>query len=141
MTANLLISRELQNLKSLERQTQSGLSSNYVAQLLDAFPHKGPNVVHQCLVFELLSPSVDKVLSDYHESHDKLHPETVLRISTQLLKAVKFIYSAGMCHGGEVASSAVVFYRFIPSYSRPGRSKWESMQMTSSHNLELEEGN
>ena len=104
MTANSSISRELENLKFLERQSRRGLSSDYVVQLLDAFPHKGPNGVHQCLVFELLGPSVDKVLSDYHESHDKLHPETVLRISTQLLKAVKFIHSVGMCHGGEVAS-------------------------------------
>ncbi|KAJ5422613.1 hypothetical protein N7491_011058 [Penicillium cf. griseofulvum] len=62
-------------------------------------PTKGPNGVHQCLVFELLGPSVDKVLSDYHESQDKLEPEIVLRISTQLLKAVKFIHSAGICHG------------------------------------------
>ena len=111
MTANSSISRELENLKFLERQSRRGLSSDYVVQLLDAFPHKGPNGVHQCLVFELLGPSVDKVLSDYHESQDELDPETVLRISTQLLKAVKFIHSAGMCHGGKGASpSAVLFF-------------------------------
>ncbi|KAJ5312696.1 hypothetical protein N7508_003526 [Penicillium antarcticum] len=67
------------------------LSSDYVVQLLDAFSHKGPNGVHQCLVLELLCPSIDKVLSDYYESHDKLHPETVLRIPMQLLKAIKSI--------------------------------------------------
>ncbi|KAJ5962603.1 hypothetical protein N7501_007544 [Penicillium viridicatum] len=98
-TANSSISRELQNLNFLERQSRRGLASNYIVQLLDAFTHKGPNGVHQCLVFELLGPSVDKVLSDYHESQDELDPETVLRISTQLLKAVRFIHSAGMCHG------------------------------------------
>ena len=32
---------------------------------------------------------------------DKLWEETILRMATQLLKAVKFIHSAGMCHGGE----------------------------------------
>ncbi|KAF4764700.1 hypothetical protein HAV15_000964 [Penicillium sp. str.  len=74
MTANSLISRELQNLKILERQSRGGLSSNYIVQLLDAFTHKGPNGAHQCLVFELLGPSVNKVLSDYHEAHDKLYP-------------------------------------------------------------------
>lgn len=111
MTANSSISRELQNLNFLERQSRRGLASNYIVQLLDAFTHKGPNGVHQCLVFELLGPSVDKVLSDYHESQDELDPETVLRISTQLLKAVKFIHSAGMCHGGKGASpSAVLFF-------------------------------
>ncbi|KAJ5211238.1 hypothetical protein N7472_001377 [Penicillium cf. griseofulvum] len=99
MTADSSISRELEILNFLTRQSGSGISSNYIAQLLDAFTHKGPNGVHQCLVFELLGPSVDKVLSDYHESQDKLEPEIVLRISTQLLKAVKFIHSAGICHG------------------------------------------
>ncbi|KAL4897599.1 kinase-like domain-containing protein [Aspergillus ambiguus] len=75
------------------------LSSNYIVQLLDSFTHEGPNGVHQCLVFELLGPSVDQVLADYHESHDKLCAETIIRMSTQLLKAVKFIHGAGMCHG------------------------------------------
>ncbi|KAJ5246843.1 hypothetical protein N7468_001826 [Penicillium chermesinum] len=83
----------------LERHSRGELSLNYVVQLLDAFTHEGPNGVHQCLVFELLGPSVDKVLADYHESHEKLWSETVLRISIQLLKAVKFIHRAGMCHG------------------------------------------
>lgn len=70
-------------------------------ELYDSFTHEGPNGVHQCLVFELLGPSVDRVLADYRESHDKLCTETIIRMSTQLLKAVKFIHGAGMCHGGE----------------------------------------
>ena len=101
MTANSWVLQELQNLKFLQRHSRGSLSSNYIVQLLDSFAHKGPNGVHQCLVFELLGPSVDKVLADYHESHDKLCPETVLQMSTQLLKAVQFIHSAGMCHGGK----------------------------------------
>ncbi|KAJ6088764.1 hypothetical protein N7486_010025 [Penicillium sp. IBT 16267x] len=47
----------------------------------------------------LTESTIDKVLADYHKSHEKLCSETVLRMSTQLLKAVKFIHSAGMCHG------------------------------------------
>ena len=107
MTANSSVSRELPILKHLERRSQGELSLNYVVQLLDAFTYKGPNGVHQCLIFKLLSPSVDKVLADYHKSHDKLCSETVLRISTQLLKAVKFIHSAGISHRGEVAFPSI----------------------------------
>lgn len=124
MTANSSISRELQILKTLEKQSQRGLSSKYIVQLLDTFTHKGPNGAHQCLVFELLGPSVDKVLSDYHEAHDKLDPETVLRISTQLLKAVKFIHSAGMCHGGKGAYSSIVVFCGWPSYLYLIRYQW-----------------
>jgi hypothetical protein len=47
-------------------------------------------------VFELLGPSVDQVLADYRESRDKLCAETIIRVSTQLLKAVKFIHGSGM---------------------------------------------
>ena len=64
MTANSGGLQELQNFKLLQRHSQGGL------------------------VFELLGPSVDKVLADYHEGHDKLCP-------------VEFIHSAGMCHGGK----------------------------------------
>lgn len=74
---------------------------NYIVQLLDSFSHHGPNGIHQCLVFELLGPAVDIVLQDYSEGCDKLDPEIILRMSTQLLRAIKFIHSAGMCHGGE----------------------------------------
>jgi len=64
----------------------------------DGFTHDGPNEVQPCLVFELLGPSVDRVLAGYRESRDKLCVETVMRMSTQLLKAV---HGSGMCHGGE----------------------------------------
>ncbi|BAE65843.1 unnamed protein product [Aspergillus oryzae RIB40] len=99
MTADLRDSRDLEKLKVLGSHSRGGLSSNYIVQLLDSFSHEGPNGVHQCLVFELLGPSVDRVLADYREGHDKLCPETVLQMSTQLLKALKFIHSAGMSHG------------------------------------------
>ncbi|KAJ5193399.1 hypothetical protein N7449_009541 [Penicillium cf. viridicatum] len=39
------------------------------------------------------------VLTDYSECKDKLEPEERMRVSTQLLKAIKFIHGAGMCHG------------------------------------------
>ncbi|KAF7629404.1 hypothetical protein AFLA_013121 [Aspergillus flavus NRRL3357] len=99
MTADLRDSRDLEKLKVLGSHSRRGLSSNYIVQLLDSFSHEGPNGVHQCLVFELLGPSVDRILADYREGHDKLCPETVLQMSTQLLKALKFIHSAGMSHG------------------------------------------
>ncbi|KAJ5684510.1 uncharacterized protein N7477_000855, partial [Penicillium maclennaniae] len=99
-----LISRQSQSMGLFEdhdrrfigiaRAANERISSNYVIQLLDAFTHEGPKGVHHCLVTELLGPSVDKVLSDYHESHDKICSEIILRMSTQLLKAVKFIHSA-----------------------------------------------
>lgn len=109
MTANWSQSRELRNLRLLERHSGGNLSSQYIVQLLDDFTHDGPNGVHQCLVFELLGPTVDMVLTDYSEGKDKLEPEETLRMSTQLLKAINFIHSAGMCHGGKSILCSVIF--------------------------------
>lgn len=100
-------SGELGNLRFLQKQYGGNLSSKYIIQLLDDFTHDGPNGVHQCLVLELLDPTVDTVLRDYCEGDDKLEPEDILRMSTQLLKAVRFIHSAGMCYGGKIIFPAV----------------------------------
>ncbi|KAJ5812377.1 hypothetical protein N7474_008678 [Penicillium riverlandense] len=91
MTADSHESRELQNLKFLERNSEESLCSHYIVRLLDSFSHEGPNGILQCLVYELLGPSVNKVLADYAERGDKLGSETILRISTQLLKSVAFL--------------------------------------------------
>ncbi|KAJ5778049.1 hypothetical protein N7520_001295 [Penicillium odoratum] len=108
MTANADTSRELRNIRYLESQSSEPLSSNYIVQLLDSFTHEGPNRVHQCLIFELLGPSVYHILSDYREGPDPLEPEIIFRMTTQLLKAVRFIHSAGMCHG-DISASNIAF--------------------------------
>ncbi|POR36997.1 Serine/threonine-protein kinase SRPK [Tolypocladium paradoxum] len=96
-------SRELSTLQSLQRDG----ASDYIPHLLDSFTHRGPNGVHQCLVSELLGPSVDTVVTDYHTVGDRLEPEIILRISRQLLQALASVHEAGYGHGGEIYSSAL----------------------------------
>ncbi|KAJ9223810.1 hypothetical protein DTO169C6_3924 [Paecilomyces variotii] len=103
-----LNSRELDNLRLLEERLQGSLSSNYIVQLFDSFMHQGPNGVHQCLVFELLGPSVNRVLNDYHDSEDMLETEDILRMSEQLLEAIQSIHNAGMGHG-DISGANVAF--------------------------------
>ena len=91
-------SREVSTLQSLQLR---GVSA-YIPQLLDYFTHKGPNGVHQCLVSELLGPSVDTVVADYHTGGDRLESETILTISRQLLQAIASVHEAGYGHGGEI---------------------------------------
>lgn len=97
-------SRELRNLRHLEKSSERSLSSKYIVQLFDSFTHQGPNGLHQCLVFELLGPSVNKVLTDYYDSEDNLETEDIFRMTEQLLEAIQFIHDAGMGHGGEPQS-------------------------------------
>lgn len=75
--------------------------------------HEGPNGHHQCLVFELLGPTIDVIMNDCgEESQEEDHveddvedyeeAEDILRMSTQLLRAIAFIHRAGYAHGGMV---------------------------------------
>ncbi|EAQ90408.1 hypothetical protein CHGG_02343 [Chaetomium globosum CBS 148.51] len=69
------------------------------ARLLDCFRVTGPNGTHNCLVTELLGPTVDEVLETFKENSLTLRPDTILRASRQLLDAVDFIHQAGLAHG------------------------------------------
>ena len=90
-------SHELGALRALQEME----ASPYIVKQIDDFLHHGPNGYHQCLVFELLGPSVDFVLNDCDDDgEDQLDPETILKITTQMLQAISSIHAAGYIHGG-----------------------------------------
>ena len=99
--------QELALLRSLSTHCNADVSYKYIVQLLDEFLHQGPNGTHQCLVFELLGPTVDKIIDSYYDPtnfdpdpEDALEAEIILKISEQMLSAVAFIHEAGYSHGG-----------------------------------------
>ena len=106
-------SKELKNIRSLIERTKANPASQSISQLLDAFIHHGPNGAHQCLVFELLGPTLTTVLQFYSEDNEELLTETVLKISKQLLRAIAMIHQAGFAHGGMFP----VTICYLPTYS------------------------
>ncbi|KAK0101452.1 hypothetical protein ONS95_006625 [Cadophora gregata] len=96
--------REVGALKTLQGKG----SLHHVVKKFDDFIHRGPNGCHQCLVFELLGPSVDTISNDYRESGDQLDSETILKITTQMLEAISFIHEVGYTHG-DISGSNLVF--------------------------------
>lgn len=95
---------EVLRLQKLEEHYLKGPQDSprpYV-QLLDLFNVEGPNGRHNCLVTELLGPSLASVHSLYGQLAQVLRPETILRASKQLLQGVDFIHQAGLVHGGNV---------------------------------------
>ena len=68
-------------------------------------------------MFESLGPTVDAVVADIHQGGDGLEPETILRMSTQLLQALTFMHEVGYVHGGmrysTLTLSVEVFYSYI----------------------------
>jgi serine/threonine-protein kinase SRPK3 len=89
-------SREAQAIQSLQEKRASSI----IVKIIDSFIHKGPNGNHQCLVLELLGPTIDAVVADYGTLEDRLEPETILKITKQLLQAVAFLHKALFAHGG-----------------------------------------
>ncbi|KAK3305126.1 kinase-like domain-containing protein [Chaetomium strumarium] len=92
-------SRELTVLRKLK---DAGVG--HVVQLLDSFVHQGPDGTHAYLVFELLGPTVDHVVSDYRDDEEPdeeghLKPATILKITGQLLRALAAMHRAGYAHG------------------------------------------
>jgi serine/threonine-protein kinase SRPK3 len=109
--------RPCRELETLQRFRQRR-AAHRIAQLLDCFIHQGPNGCHQCLVFELLGPSVDAVVADYHMGGDRLEPPTILRITRQLLQAIASIHAAGYAHGGLFGTAVYITTR--TSRGQPG---------------------
>ncbi|KAI0432299.1 kinase-like protein [Xylaria sp. FL1042] len=84
-------------------------------RLLDCFHHVGPNGTHNCLVMELLGPSLSNVLDCYEYRRQTFRPDTVLRTSCQLLDALAFFHQAGFAHGDIYNSNVGFTCSFIES--------------------------
>lgn len=94
--------QEIQALLALEKYYASSDQKlpRCFTRLLEFFKVSGPNGTHNCLVTELVGPSVARVLRACSVFGETLRPDTVLRASRRLLQAVDFAHQAGVVHGG-----------------------------------------
>ena len=103
-------SRELQNLRALAQYSNTNPGAGYIVQLLDDFIHEGPNGSHQCLIFELLGPTVSIEVDHAHYFKKLLDTSTIIRISTQMLEAIAFMHEVSYTHGGMVIYGCLTLY-------------------------------
>ncbi|KAK3389780.1 hypothetical protein B0H63DRAFT_556881 [Podospora didyma] len=100
-TLTLAQDPEIKVLKKLEKyyiDTDQRTPRFYV-QLLDSFRHNGPSGTHNCIVTELLGPSLATALGCYHVVGKTLRPDTVLRTARWPLEGLEMIHRAGIAHG------------------------------------------
>ncbi|KAK4138477.1 kinase-like protein [Trichocladium antarcticum] len=129
-------SRELLIHQALHK---SRAKPHHLVQLLDAFAHQGPNGKHQCLVFELLGPTVDTVVADYYGGDpEPLEATTILRITRQLLQTLAALHKAGYAHG-DVSGANVAFTARGVSELSP-KSMLEVIGVPKSENLVRRDG-
>lgn len=71
----------------------------FVMQTRDHFTLDGPNGTHECLVLELLGPSVTDVL-EVRFRDGRLPAEIARRVARRTLSALDYLHSHGIGHGG-----------------------------------------
>lgn len=71
----------------------------YLMMMKDFFEITGPNGRHECLVLELLGPSVADYL-DAHSYDERLPGELAKRVVKQTLLGLAFLHERGIAHGG-----------------------------------------
>jgi hypothetical protein len=93
----------LRHLK-LQRQLNDGGSNGqeFLIEFLDDFKVEGPNGTHQCIVTEVLGPSV---AADVEEIYgEELYPiEIAKKVCAQVIRGVAYLHSCGVVHGGKLS--------------------------------------
>jgi serine/threonine-protein kinase SRPK3 len=69
-----------------------------VPELFDCFEVQGPNGVHQCLVMELLGPSMASLAESY--AANRLPGSMSWQFAGQVVQAIAYIHRVGIVHGG-----------------------------------------
>ncbi|KAM0696774.1 hypothetical protein Q7P36_004023 [Cladosporium allicinum] len=86
---------------ALHRRISSGSvdlpGRNHVPELFDCFEIQGPNGVHQCLVMELLGPSMASLAESY--AANRLPGDIACKVARQVVQAVAYMHRMGVVHG------------------------------------------
>lgn len=86
----------LRTLSSQLRSREPG--SEHIMQMLDHFHIQGPNGKHECLVFELVGPSVADVLHGYFNV--RLPGTVAIAGAHQAVSGLEYLHRHGIGHGG-----------------------------------------
>ena len=111
-------------LRHLQRNCLDDRGGEYVLRLLDDFVHSGPNGDHQCIVTEVLGPSLASDIEDLYP--DEQFPiDIAKRMSAQITHGIQYLHRNGVVHGGmfgcklvEVRRSREIF-RPLPQKHTP----------------------
>lgn len=90
------------------RAIRSGLpDSPHLLQMLDHFECNGPNGCHDCLVLELLGPSVSDLVERYYRDR-RLPGKLAKDIAKQALLGLGSLHHHRIGHGGQLGSIRLV---------------------------------
>jgi serine/threonine protein kinase len=90
-----------------EKKAVQNTGRDFIIRLYDEFDIEGPNGSHHVLVMEFVGPSLSAVKKCDDLNLDRLPIAIGLRGVSQLAKAVWFLHSKGVVHGGLLTTSLV----------------------------------
>lgn len=93
------IDRQLKVMRAISTSSLKHPGAISVMKGLDHFELDGPNGNHECLVLELLGPSVPEVL-DVRFVDNRLPAELAKKVARETLLGLDFLYQHGIGHGG-----------------------------------------
>jgi serine/threonine-protein kinase SRPK3 len=89
----------VEDLKFLTYLQDRGANHPSIVCLQDAFMLQGPNGRHQCLVFDSVGPSLNRLSANPHH----LSGSMARHAAQQIAEGVSHLHSAGIAHGGKKA--------------------------------------
>ena len=95
--------REVDILSAISALPRDHPTRTHLVQRLDNFTVDGPNGTHNCLVLELLGPSVPDVINNFYL--DKRLPAPLAKFTArQVLLGLDFLAQSGIGHEGELTA-------------------------------------
>ena len=103
LVANVSRVSEVTILRRLkQQQLNDGCSDGqeFLVEYLDDFKIEGPNGTHQCIVTEVLGPSINADLEEIYD--DEQYPIDIAKnLAAQVMRGVAYLHSCGVVHGGK----------------------------------------
>ncbi|KAG9255598.1 serine protein kinase [Emericellopsis atlantica] len=90
--------RQLQVMRTIATSSLQNAGAASVMKVLDHFELDGPNGTHECLVLELLGPSVSDIV-DVRFVGDRLPAALAKKVARQTLLGLDYLHQHGIGHG------------------------------------------
>ncbi|KAH8174087.1 protein kinase domain-containing protein [Sarocladium implicatum] len=130
--------RQLQVMRAIAKSSLEHEGASRVVKMLDHFGLDGPNGTHQCLVFELLGPSIPAVM-EMRFPDNRLPAQLVKTVARQTLSGLDYLHQQGIdLHAGNVTftcpaldvSSDLELYRLLgwPEFGQVRQTSGEPLE-------------
>lgn len=106
----------LRHLKQSQLKVCTRSGAEVIVDFLDYFQIEGPNGTHQCIVTEVLGPSLVADVEEVFDGDDAYPIELAKKLVLQALRGVAYLHSCGIIHGGKQSDSCDGYVWFLPTH-------------------------